>query len=220
MPKYTPAQKADALQHATKHGPKATSAHTGIPERTITRWANTTGTTLHDPRKTVVANADRKSAEERALAEAERAKRQSSTQVTLGRVAEQQGTLVASHQTVSARLVVRVLRAIEVLEQADQAVIRAGNGAGLKDALAVQKRASTAVDTELERARKASISLGVHVDKLWKLSGEADVPTAEGSASAALTALLTQDPAFRQDVAMSLRERYLAIPTTSTEVEG
>ena len=213
MTHYTPAQRTEALQTIRTHGYAETHRQTGISVTTLQKWARQAKVTPHDGRKTIRANAESTAGDQRAVADAEKASRQAKAQAALGDVATQQVTLVSAHQQVSAKIVARVMRALNALDAADAAV---ASGSGSREQ---QREAARVVDAELGRARTASISFGVHVDKLLRLAGEDAVAGAQGgahSSSSVVTVLLTEDAEFRRQVAASVGERYRAIEAKSS----
>lgn len=62
MSRYTDQDRQNALHLYTEHGTAETSRQTGIPERTIVRWANQAGLVSHaDRKKTQAAREARRS---------------------------------------------------------------------------------------------------------------------------------------------------------------
>lgn len=203
MSTYTPADKAAALQTVATKGYTAASKAHGPSVETLKKWAKAADVTPYDGRRTAKENADRRALEARSTAEAERAARHAQAQEALGRVADQQVSLVTAHQNVSARVAQRLLRALAALDRLDE------TGGSEQEVRA----ASAKVDAELARARQASVSFGIHVDKLLALGGENGAMQAgvAASSSSVVNVLLTSDAEFRRTVSETVRERYRAL---------
>lgn len=220
MPTYTPKQKADALETVATEGITAAATKHALSRETLRKWAKTAGIVPFDARRTVESNARAVAQQTRAVVDQERTTRHAQAQAALGNVTSQQTTLVSAHQQIAARVANRVLKALARLDAADAAVDRQDAGAA-----ELHREASKRLDSELARAKSASISFGVHVDKLLRLAGEdaTAVTSATGvqaQASQVVTVMLTQDAEFRREVAASLADRYRAmqgaIETSST----
>lgn len=219
MPTYTPKQKADALETVATEGITAAATKHNLSRETLRKWAKTAGIVPFDARRTAESNARAVAQQTRAVVDQERTTRHAQAQAALGNVTSQQTTLVSAHQQIAARVANRVLKALARLDAADAAVDRQDAGAA-----ELHREASKRLDSELARAKSASISFGVHVDKLLRLAGEdATAATATGvqaQASQVVTVMLTQDAEFRREVAASLADRYRAmqgaIETSST----
>lgn len=220
--KHPPQLRADALALAQTDGADTAAAHYGINPSTIRRWARTANLTLPGPRKTAIAKARTAEVEATATATAARAQRLAGAQAALPGVVDRQAKLTEGAQGVALRITARTLAALGELTAAEGVLENVLEGDRLRAATERRDRAASRLDAELERARKAAIAVGIHVDKLLKLAGEDSTVVAPQAAgpSAAVTLLLASDPGFRDEVAGSLLARYQAIETSSAEAPG